>query len=469
MKSSVAPLEGNKVKVSVEVEADEFDEAVTKAFKKIAREVRLPGFRPGKAPRKVLEARIGKQAGREQALQDALPEYYSAAVIEHDVDVIAPPEIDITAGQEDGNVAFDAVVEVRPVVEVPGYDSLKVTIDRPEVDEEALDQQIDRMRELDSTFESVDRPVEEGDTVTIDIAGTLDGEPQSGLTADDYSYTVGSGAITAEVDENLIGAKAGDTLTFDATHPDEEEERQLSFEVKVKEVKQKVLPELTDEWASEASEFETVAELRQSLADRMLRVRKAQAEMSLREKVGEALAELITDEIPEAMISQEMQDRLQDLAMRLQAQGMQLEQYLAMTGADPEAFTQELRDTAVQGVKVDLALRAVAVAEGIDVSDEELDEEIEGVAARVGATPEQVRERFESVGQISAVRSDIKKRKALEWLIERVEVVDAEGNAIDRSELEAPQEEDDEAPAADAAEGPEDLEEAAEAAEETED
>src|SRR5690606_1710863 len=200
-----------------------------------------------------------------------------------------------------------------------------------------------------------------------------------------------------------------------------------------------------------------------------LRVRKAQAEMSLREKVGEALAELITDEIPEAMISQEMQDRLQDLAMRLQAQGMQLEQYLAMTGADPEAFTQELRDTAVQGVKVDLALRAVAVAEGIDVSDEELDEEIEGVAARVGATPEQVRERFESVGQISAVRSDIKKRKALEWLIERVEVVDAEGNAIDRSELEAPQEEDDEAPAADAAEGPEDLEEAAEAAEETED
>jgi trigger factor len=438
MRSTVEPLEGNKVKLSIEVEAGEFDKAVDAAFKKIAKEVRLPGFRPGKAPRKVLEARIGPQAGREQAFQDALPEYYSAAVIEHDVDVIAPPEIDITGGQETGDVAFDAVVEVRPTIEVPGYGGLQVTLDRPEVDEEAIDAQIDRMRELDSTFAEVDRPVEEGDTVTIDIAGTLDGEPQSGLTADDYSYTVGSGAITPEVDEQLVGAKAGDTLTFSATHPDPDEERQLEFEVSVKDVKEKVLPEITDEWASEASEFETVEALRASLADRMLRVRKAQANMALREKVGEALADLVTDEVPEAMVAQEMQERLQDLAMRLQAQGMQLEQYLAMTGAEPESFSQELRDTATNGVKVDLALRAVADAEGIECTDDDLQEEIDGVAARVGQSPEQVRERFERVGQISAVRSDVRKRKALEWLLERAEVLDPEGAPIDRSELELP-------------------------------
>jgi trigger factor len=443
MRSTVEPLEGNKVKLSIEVEAGEFDKAVDAAFKKIAKEVRLPGFRPGKAPRKVLEARIGPQAGREQAFQDALPEYYSAAVIEHDVDVIAPPEIDITGGQETGDVAFDAVVEVRPTIEVPGYGGLQVTLDRPEVDEEAIDAQIDRMRELDSTFAEVDRPVEEGDTVTIDIAGTLDGEPQSGLTADDYSYTVGSGAITPEVDEQLVGAKAGDTLTFSATHPDPDEERQLEFEVSVKDVKEKVLPEITDEWASEASEFETVEALRASLADRMLRVRKAQANMALREKVGEALADLVTDEVPEAMVAQEMQERLQDLAMRLQAQGMQLEQYLAMTGAEPESFSQELRDTATNGVKVDLALRAVADAEGIECTDDDLQEEIDGVAARVGQSPEQVRERFERVGQISAVRSDVRKRKALEWLLERAEVLDPEGAPIDRSELELPVDEDD--------------------------
>jgi len=459
MRSTVEPLEGNKVKLSIEVEAGEFDQAVDQAFKKIAKEVRLPGFRPGKAPRKVLEARFGSQAGREQALQDALPEYYSAAVIEHDVDVIAPPEIDITGGQESGDIVFEAVVEVRPSVEVPGYDQLKVTIDRPQVDDEAVDAQIDRMRQLDSSLVEVDRPVQDGDTVTIDIAGTLDGEPQSGLTAEEYSYTVGSGAITPEVDEHLVGAKAGDTLTFEATHPDPDEERQLSFELTVREVKEKVLPEATDEWAAEASEFETVAELRASLSDRMLRVRRAQAEMAVREKAGEALAELVTDEIPEPMIAQEMQDRLQDLAMRLQAQGMQLEQYLAMTGADPEQFSQELRETAANGVKVDLALRAVAEAEGIECTDEDLDAELEGVAERVGQTPEQVRAQFERVGQLSAVRSDIRKRKALEWLLERVEVLDQEGNPIDRSELEAPvdeDEDDDDEVADEASEGTDD-------------
>jgi trigger factor len=442
MKSTVEPLEGNKVKLSVEVDAGEFESAVDAAFKKIAKEVRLPGFRPGKVPRKVLEARLGPLAGREQALQDSLPEYYSAAVIEHDVDVIAPPEIDITGGHDGGNVAFDAVVEVRPSIEVPGYGGLSVTIDRPGVDEEALDAQIDRMRDLDSTLQEVDRPVQDGDTVTIDIAGTLDGEPQPGLTADDYSYTVGSGAISPEVDEQLEGATAGATLSFDATHPDPDEERQLHFELTVKDVKEKVLPELTDEWASEASEFETVAELRASLADRMTRVRKAQAQMAFREKVGEALAALVTDELPEPLISQEMQERLQDLAMRMQAQGIQLDQYLAMTGTEPEAFSQELRDTATAAVKVDLALRAVAEAEGIECTDDDLQADLEGVAERVGEEVDVVRERFERVGQISAVRSDIRKRKALEWLLERAEVLDPEGATIDRSELELPSDED---------------------------
>lgn len=460
MKSTVAPLEGNKVRLSVEVDAGEFETAVDAAFKKIAKEVRLPGFRPGKAPRKVLEARLGVLAGREQALQDALPEYYSAAVIEHDVDVIAAPEIDITGGQEGGDVAFDAVVEVRPSVEVPGYGALSVTVDRPAVDEEALDAQIDRMRDLDSTLDTVERPVQAGDTVTIDIAGTLAGEPQPGLTADDYSYTAGSGAITPEVDEHLIGAEPGTTLTFEATHPDPDEERQLQFELVVKEVKEKVLPELTDEWAAEASEFETVAELRASLADRMLTVRRAQAQMALREGVGEALAGLVTEELPEPMIGQEMQERLQDLAMRLQAQGIQLEQYLAMSGSDPEAFSQELRATAANAVKVDLALRAVAEAEGIECSDDDLQSDLEQVAERVEVTVEVLRETFERDGRLSAVRSDIRKRKALEWLLERVEVLDPEGATIDRSELELPSddEDDDTTTASEATEGTDDDE-----------
>jgi trigger factor len=458
MRSTVEPLEGNKVKVSVEVDAGEFETAVDAAFRRIAKDVRLPGFRPGKAPRKVLEARLGPLAGREQALQDSLPEYYSAAVIEHDVDVIAAPEIDITGGRESGAVVFDAVVEVRPSITVPGYGALSVTLTRPSIDEDELDAQIERMRDLDSTLEPVDRAVQEGDVVTIDIAGTLDGQPQPGLTADDYSYAVGSAAITPEVDQHLVGASPGATLSFEATHPDPDESRQLHFELAVKDVKAKVLPEADDAWAATASEFSTVAELRASLAERMTRVRKAQAQMALREKVGGALAALVTDEIPEAMVNQEMQDRLQDLAIRLQAQGMPLEQYLAMTGTEPESFSQELRDSALEAVKIDLALRAVAEAEDIDCTDDDLQDDLAGVAERVGQDAGAVRDRLERAGQISAVRSEIRKRKALEWLLEKAQVLDPEGATIDRSELELPADEDDDTATpevADETEGPE--------------
>src|SRR5690606_1867362 len=290
VKTIVAPLEGNKVKLSVEVDEEEFDKAITAAYRKIAREVRIPGFRPGKAPRKVLEKRLGTQIGREQALNDALPEYYARAIIEHDVDAIDAPQIDITSGAEEGPVSFEAVVEVRPKVQVPGYEGLRVQIARPEVGDDEVDAQIDRMREVQATFADVDRPAQDGGAVVIDITGTLDGEAQDGLTADDYSYTVGSGAITPEVDEQLRGAKADDILEFAATHPDPDEQRELRFRVLVKQVREKVLPELDDEWVAENSEFETVEALRDSIRERALAVRKLQAQAALREAVGTELA-----------------------------------------------------------------------------------------------------------------------------------------------------------------------------------
>lgn len=436
MNSTVEALEGNKVKVSVSIDETEFEKDIDAAFKRIAQEVNLPGFRRGKAPRRLLEARLGTGVAREEALREALPRYYADAVTEHEVDVIAAPEIEITDGEEDGPVAFDAVVEVRPVVTVAGYDGLKVTMPSPDPSDEEIDSQIDRMRKLDATVEVVDRPAEEGDTVVIDIVGTLDGEEQDGLTTDDYSYEVGSGIITAEVDEHLTGASAGDELSFDATHPDEEEERQLHFDITVKEVKAKVLPELTDEWASENSDFDTVDELKADLRQRMVDVRQAQGAHQLQEKVGQALADLVDIELPEALVSMELNNRLQDLAMRLQAQGLQLEQYLMMTGRSQEQLVDELRQAAETSSRVDLGLRAVAAAEGIECSDEELDEEIQSVAERVGEKPAKVRAQLERNDQIPAVRSDITKRKALEWLLDHVEIVDENGNPVDRSRYE---------------------------------
>jgi trigger factor len=289
---------------------------------------------------------------------------------------------------------------------------------------------------VQATFADVDRPAVEGDAVTIDITGTLDGEAQDGLTADDYSYTVGSGAITPEVDEQLTGAKAGDILEFGATHPDPDEERELRFRVLVKQVRERVLPDADDEWASENSEFDTIDGLRASIRERGTLVRKAQAQSALREATGAALARLVEDEMPEALVAHEMNHRAQDLAMRLQAQGLSPEQWMAMTGKTSEQLTAELREAAERSAKVDLALRAVADAEQLECTDDDLDAELSEVAERVDEPVAKVRAEFERGGNLAAVRSDVRKRKALDWLLERVEIVDEDGHAIDRADLE---------------------------------
>ena len=444
MKTSVEELEDNKVKLSVEVEEQEFEKAVDAAFRKIAREVNIPGFRPGKAPRRILEKRLGEGVARGQALNDAIPEYYASAVREHDVDVIAAPAIEITDGEEAGPVAFEAMVEVRPIVVVPGYESLRITIASPEASDEDIDTQIDRMRAQYADLATVERPVAEGDFVTVDIEGSQDDEPLEGLTAQDYSYEVGSGGIVPELDEALVGASAGDELEFDAEHPDPDEDG-LHFVVSLKEVKERVLPEPDDAWAAEASEFETVAELRDDLANRMTAVRKMQAQMSIREKVSDALAELVDVEVPEALVNQEMQQRLQDFAMRLQAQGLTLDQWLDNTGQDQAEFVETLRTTAAQAAKFDLGLRAVVEAESIEATDDDVDAEFAQVAERVNLDVKEVRKQFVAADQIPQVEADIRLRKALDFLVSTVEIVDEDGNPIDRADLEMSDDPDDDA------------------------
>jgi trigger factor len=435
MKATVEPLENNRVKVSVEVDEAEFDKAVDAAFRKIAREVRIPGFRPGKAPRRLLEAKLGTEVGREEALRDALPEYYSKAVREHDVDVIAPPEIEITGGQEEGPIAFDAVVEIRPRISVPGYGGLRVTLERPDATDEEIDGQVDRLREQFGELRSVERPAAAGDHASINIQGSRGGEAAPGLSADDYLYEVGSGSIVPELDQQLRGAKVGDVLEFSATMPGTDTDA-VDFRVLLKDVKEKLLPAVDDEWANEVSEFETVDDLRADIANRITGVRRMQAQLALRERAIEALVELVEDDAPDPLVGLEVQHRLEDLAMRLSAQGLSAEQYLTMRGVDQEALVAELRDVAVQAVKADLALRAVADAEGIEVDDDDLDAEYSRIAERVGQPASKVRGEFERGEQVAAVRSDLRKRKALDWLLEHVEIVDPAGEPVDRTDLE---------------------------------
>ncbi len=439
MKSTVETLEDNRVKLNVEVDEAEFDSAVDAAFKRIAKEVRMPGFRPGKAPRRLLEVQFGHQIGREEALRESMPEYYAQAVIEHDVDVVAPPEIEITGGQEEGPVVFEAVVEVRPNVNAAGYDGLRVEIPNPVPSGEEIDEQIDNLRKNFAELESVERAAADGDHVTIDIECEHEGEAVPGLTTTDYDYEVGSGAVVAEIDENLRGASAGDDVEFEAPHPDPEEEAPLVFKISVKEVKEAVLPELNDDFAKANSEFETVEDLRADMVARMSMMRINQARMALQQNTAEAVAALVTDEIPESMIENEINARIQDLVGRLQQQGMDVGAYLEAVGQTAETLADEFRLPAEQAVKVDLALRSVAELEGLIPDDEKIDETLAQMAAQSGQDAVDLRQRLAAVGQLSALRADLGKQAAMEWLTENVELVDEDGVSVDRASLEFPE------------------------------
>ncbi len=437
MKSTVEPVEGNKVKLSVEVDSETFEREVDAAFKRIAREVRIPGFRPGKAPRKLIEARIGVEAARGDAIEYAVPRFYSEAIREHEVDVIAAPEYDLTSTVEDTHLAFEAVVEVRPTVNPAGYQSLRVTIDRPDVTGEEIEGQIERLRAAYGRLEPVERAAQDGDSVLIDVVGSRDGEPLEGLVADGYLYEVGSGAIVPELDEQLTGASADDVLEFTADHPTEGEEP-IDFTVTVVEVREKVLPELDDDFAAEATEFETLDELRDDLRARMAPFKRSQAIVQVRNNTADALAELVEEEPPKALVDQDVQNRMEDFFGRLQAQGLAPEQYLSSIEGGPQAFLEELRAGATRAVKANLALRAIVAEQELDVTDEELDVQFALIAERSGDKVARVRKEFERSGQVSALRSEMRNQRALDWLIERVELVDGDGNAIDRSLLELP-------------------------------
>ncbi|MCL4139750.1 UNVERIFIED_CONTAM: hypothetical protein GTU68_015018, partial [Idotea baltica] len=269
VKSSVETLEDNKVKLSVEVEVSEFDQDLDVAFRALAKDVKLPGFRQGKAPRKVLEARIGSSYARQEAFRTALPSYYSAAVKEHEVDVIAAPEFEIVSGHEEGPVTFDAVVEVRPEVEVAGYEALEVELPELRVTDEDVEKAVDQMRQQFVELEKVDRSSQEGDRVKMNLSTTHEGEEVSGMTADDYLYEVGSGGILPEVDEGLVGVSAGDSIEIKSDHPDEDQDEPLVFSIEILEVQESVLPEPTDEWVKENSEFETHEDLQADYREKL--------------------------------------------------------------------------------------------------------------------------------------------------------------------------------------------------------
>ena len=432
--TSVEPLEGNKVRLRVAVPADEFERAVDAAFRKLARQVKIPGFRPGKAPRQLLEARLGGEAAREQALRDSVPDYYAQAIEAEDIDVIAAPEIDITDGEDGGDVAFDAVVEVRPIIELVGYDPLRVEIPTPEITDDAVEAQVDALRERFADLEDKTGPLADGDYAQIDIKAYVHDEVVDALSATDYLYEVGSGGLVPKLDEDLRGKRVGDILKFNDQLPERFGDRagdEVAFQVLIKETKRKLLPEPTDEWASEVSEYDTIDALRDDARNRLSLVATVRAQMLVRDEVLEAVAKLVDTEIPDALVTSETERRLHDLIHRLEHEGATLPDYLAATGQDQNAFVNQVRDGAIEAVRADLALRAVVNQEHIEATDEDVDREVDRLAERLKAKPEKVRRDLERGGMFEAVRSDIARGKALQLLVDHADVVDESGNPVD--------------------------------------
>ena len=442
MKSVVEPLEGNKVKVRIELDDAEFTTALDEAWGTIAKEASLPGFRKGKVPKQVVKSRVDASFARGEAIQTAVPRAYEDAIREHEIDAIDQPDIELDEGAEEGPVIFTATVEVRPELTLEGYGSLEVTVANPHPADDEVADQIDKLRTQFGGLVDVERAVGQDDYVTINLVASRDGEEIAGMTAENYLYQVGSGGVVPELDTNLVGLEQGESSTFEAADPtaappeadeDDADDSQatITLEVEVLGIQERELPELTDEWVADATEFETVAELRDDIVDRMSGQARDRAQSQVRNELATALVELVTDEVPEALVQAAAQEQLESMARMLSQSGIELGQYLQMTGQQPDEFRAQLTEEGARQAKVDLALRAVAADQNLAPSDEELDEELAHLAVHAEVELETARTNLADNGQLPALRADIAKRKAMDWLIDTASITDASGAPVD--------------------------------------
>ncbi len=434
MRATTTTLEDNRVKLTVEVGEPEMDEAIDAAAKKLSKQVSIKGFRKGKVPKNVLMAHLGgPSALRGEAIRDAIPDFYAHAVSDTLIDPIAQPEINITAGEEDGNLVFEADVEVRPEVEISGQNDLRVTIPSPVVTDDEVNAQIDRFRETDAMLREVDRPIVTGDLVTMDVHVQQIATDEDPLDMSDFMYTVGSGTITEGVDDLIIGMKAGEELKVNGNVG---AGIVATYELTLKKVQERELPELSDEWVQDNTDWQSEEEMRDAIFDQMRRRRIMEAQMSQRDAVLMALSDLVSEEsVPDVLVQDETNERLHDLGHRLEQQKLNLETFLQVTNQNSDQLLETLRADAVRAVRIDLALRALVRAEGLEASDEEVEEELVTTAAAMKVAPDVLRANLRDTGRVVTFRSEVAKMKASRWLTEHVTYVDPEGVEIDRTLL----------------------------------
>ncbi|MGI5207914.1 trigger factor [Spirillospora sp. CA-108201] len=432
MKTDVEELTPTRVKLTVEVPFDELKPNLDKAYKEISQQVRIKGFRPGKVPAPLIDKYVGRGAVLQEAVNDALPELYGRAVEESEIFVLGQPDVEVTELEDGTQFAFTAEVDIRPKFEVPDYDGLEVVVEDAEVTDEQVGETIDNLRERFASLTGAERAAEDGDFATIDLVARIDGEEIEDASTAGYSYEVGSGSAIEGLDEALVGLAAGEDKTFTGTlvggeHAGEEAE----ITVTVQSVKVKNLPDLDDEFAQLASEFDTIEELREDVRVRLGRQVKLQQLSEARDKALEALLEKVDIPLPDKVVEEEVDRRNQQLEQQLQMAGMTRDDYLKEEEKTAEEFETEVADAARLAVKGGFVLDQLAVQEELGVENEELSEYVVSQAMQMGVQPQQLAEYLTQNNQLPAIVSEVLRSKVLNLVVEHVTVKDESGNEID--------------------------------------
>ncbi|WP_395729088.1 trigger factor [Nakamurella sp.] len=436
MKSTVENLNPTRVKLTVEVPFDELKPHFDRAYKALAGQVNIPGFRRGKVPAKILDARLGRGTILSEVVNEAVPAKYSEAIGEANLLVLGQPDIEVTRIDDGDALAFTAEVDVRPEITLPALGEITVSVDDVEVAETDIDEQVEALRERFATTTPADRPAADGDLVTIDLAAEVDGAALDEAATEGLSYRVGAGDLVDGIDEAIVGLSAGESKTFPTklvAGPYAGQDAQVT--VTVTEVQDRNLPDVDDDFAQLASEFDTVDELRTDLAEKIRRVKNREQGAQARDKVLDALLEITDVPAPEGIVTTEFESRAHDAVHAFDHSEDALNAHIEREGQTREEFDAELRESATKAVQAQLLLDALAEANQVGVDQNEFTERVLFNAQRLGMSPDEYFQRIQEGNQFAAIFAEVRRGKALAQAVEQATVTNASGDVLDVAEL----------------------------------
>ncbi|MFN8033678.1 MAG: trigger factor [Mycobacterium sp.] len=439
MKSTVEKLSPTRVRINVEVPFTELQPDFDRAYKQLAKQIRLPGFRPGKAPAKLLEARLGRGAVLEQVVNDALPSRYSEAVTTTEVRPLGQPDIEITKIEDGEELVFTAEVDVRPDIELPELSELKISVDAIEVSDEDVDAELQSLRARFGTLKGVERPATEGDFVSIDLSATVDGEDVPEAKTEGLSHEVGSGQLIDGLDEAIVGLSEGDSKTFTTKLvAGEHAGKEAEVTVTVKSVKERELPEADDEFAQLASEFDTIEELKANLTEQVQRVKRIHQAEKIRDNALELLLEQIEVPLPEAIVQAQIDETVHNAIHGLDHDEAKFAEALEAQGSSREQFDADTREAAEKAVKTQLLMDAIADDLDIQVGQNDLTERLVLMSRQYGIEPTQLLQILQQNNQLPAMFADVRRGLTVAAVVEAATVTDSDGNVVDTAEFFGP-------------------------------